>query len=321
MKLKSFLFSLLAFISFSANSQIATGYVKDKQGHPLRGVTISEKGTANATASDSSGHYAINVAAKSTLVFSGIGFIPQEIRVGSNRDINITLEREENAMDEVVVVGYGTQKKINLTGAVAQVTSKVLESRPAPGLTRMLQGALPNLNIKIVDGNPTRGASYNIRGATSIGAGGSALILIDGVEGDPNLVNPNDVESVSILKDASSAAIYGSRAAFGVVLITTKTAKKGKVKVDFNSSYTINQRIITPKGVTNGYQWAKNFDEAFNAWYDYKSHPISVNNIYPFSLEYLDELKKHSEDPGLPEVVFNKEKIGTNILAIQIGTT
>ncbi len=206
------------------------------------------------------------------------------------------------------MVGYGTQKKVNLTGAVAQISSEQLESRPAPNLTRMLQGALPNLNLKMVDGSPTRGATYNIRGITSIGAGGSALVLIDGVEGDPNLINPNDVESVSILKDASSAAIYGSRAAFGVVLITTKSAKKGKVKVDVSSSYSVNQRTVTPKLITNGYQWAKNFDEAFNAWYDYNSHPISVNNVFPFSLEYLDALKQHDENPSLPEVVYNDAK-------------
>src|SRR5690606_11645753 len=153
---------------------------------------------------------------------------------------------------------------------------------------------------------PTRGATFNVRGSTSIGAGGSALVLIDGVEGDPNMINPNDIESVTVLKDASSAAIYGSRAAFGVVLITTKNPKAGKATVTLNSNFSMNNRVVEPKLVTNGYEWAKNFNEAFNAWYDYKSTPISVNNIYPFSLEYLEALKKHSENTGGQEVVFNK---------------
>ncbi len=193
-----------------------------------------------------------------------------------------------------------------MTGAVSQVTSEVLENRPAASLSRMLQGALPNLNLKMVDGSPTRGATFNVRGSTSIGAGGSALVLIDGVEGDPNMINPNDIESVTVLKDASSAAIYGSRAAFGVVLITTKNPKAGKATVTLNSNFSMNNRVVEPKLVTNGYEWAKNFNEAFNAWYDYKSTPISVNNIYPFSLEYLEALKQHSENPGGEEVVFNK---------------
>ncbi|MBZ4190137.1 SusC/RagA family TonB-linked outer membrane protein [Niabella beijingensis] len=291
-----------------------TGIVTDSAHNPVTGATITVQDQSITALSGVDGYFKLRLKPGTyTLSITHVSYLPKELKLsvtsGQNEPRTIELQTKPgSSMEEVVVVGYGTQKKINLTGAVAQIGSEALEDRPSPNLTRMLQGALPNLNIKMVDGSPTRSATYNLRGATSIGAGGSALVLIDGVEGDPNLVNPNDVESVSILKDASSAAIYGSRAAFGVVLITTKSAKKGRVKVDVNSSYTINKRIITPKLVTNGYQWAKNFDEAFNAWYDYKSHPISVNNIYPFSLEYLDELKKHDEDPSLPQVVYNEQK-------------
>ncbi|HMF71789.1 MAG TPA: SusC/RagA family TonB-linked outer membrane protein, partial [Flavitalea sp.] len=292
---------------------IIAGIVKDESGVPLAGANVIVDGSGKFSITDIEGKFNISIAPGNYMVV--VSYInhtavrqPVQVKSGSTEIINIVLSADNTNMSEVVVVGYGTQKKLNLTGAVSQVTAEVLENRPAPNLTRLLQGALPNLNLKMVDGSPTRGATFNIRGITSIGSGGSALVLIDGIEGDPNLVNPMDVESVSVLKDASSAAVYGSRAAFGVVLITTKSAKKGKIRVDYSSSYSVNRRIVEPKLVTNGYEWAKNFDEAFNAWNDYNSHPISVNNIYPFSLEYLDELKKHNEDPSLPQVQYNAAK-------------
>jgi TonB-linked SusC/RagA family outer membrane protein len=291
-----------------------SGVITDDAGIPIAGANILLEGTAKlSSTSGNDGKFNISIQpGKYTITISYINFksFKQTVQVKSDENLvlTISLSPDKNDLNEVVVVGYGTQKKLNLTGAVAQISAEVLESRPSPSLTRMLQGTLPNLNLKMIDGTPTREATFNIRGTTSIGAGGSALVLIDGIEGDPNLVNPNDVETVSVLKDASSAAIYGSRAAFGVVLITTKTAKKGKIKVDYSGSYSFNQRTVVPKNVTNSYEWAKNFDESFNAWYDYNSHPISVNSIYPFSLEYLDALKKHNDDPSLPQVEFNSSK-------------
>ncbi|HMM18868.1 MAG TPA: SusC/RagA family TonB-linked outer membrane protein, partial [Petrimonas sp.] len=291
----------------SGQNSTLKGVVKDVDGIPLIGVNVVEKGTTNGTVTDIDGNFSINVKTHSTVIFTYIGFAEQELVWDGNSVMNVVLREDLELLDEVVVVGYGTQRKVNLTGAVSQVSNEVLENRPAPNLTRLLQGTLPNLNIRMSDGSPTRAADYNIRGITSIGAGGSALVLIDGVEGDPNLLNPNDIESVSILKDASSSAIYGSRAAFGVVLITTKSAQEGKPKVNLNISQSFNKRTIDPGLVTNGYQWAKNFDDAFYAWYDYITHPISVNSIFPFSLEYLDRLKEHDENPDLPEVVFNEQ--------------
>lgn len=286
---------------------IIKGTVTDQNGAPIPGVTVLVKGTTKGTTTDLDGFYTITVSENSTLVYSFIGYVTQEVHLGNKTLIDITLSEDVSALEEVVVVGYGEQKKINLTGAVSQIGSEAIENRPAPNLTRMLQGALPNLNIRMVDGSPTRSSSFNIRGTTSIGAGGNALVLIDGVEGDPNLVNPNDVESVTILKDASSAAVYGSRAAFGVVLITTKSAKAGKSKIDININHSINQRTVVPNLVNNGYEWARNFDEAFFGWYDYKTHPISVNSVFPFSLEYLEELRMRNEDPSLPDVTYNEE--------------
>ena len=291
-----------------AQQKTITGKVSDQSGMVIPGASIIVKGTTTGTVTNNNGVFVIvNVPEKSTLVFSFIGMKTQEVTLDSKQEIAVVLQENFIGLDEVVAIGYGTIKKINLTGAVSQIGSEIIENRPAPNLTRMLQGTLPNLNIKMADGSPTRTSTFNIRGVTSIGAGGNALVLIDGVEGDPNLVNPNDVESISILKDASSSAIYGSRAAFGVVLITTKSAKQGQSELNFNISHSINQRTVVPNLVTNGYEWAKNFDDAFFAWYDYKTHPISVNSIFPFSLEYLEELKRRNENPGLPEVVYNEE--------------
>lgn len=283
-----------------------SGKITDENGEPIPGATVVIKGTGTGTTTDIDGEFKLSAPENSVLVCSFMGYIAQEKAIGNSTTLSIILKEKISALNEVVVVGYGQQKKINLTGAVNQVGTEVTENRPAPNLTRMLQGTLPNLNIKMVDGSPTRSASFNIRGATSIGAGGDALVLIDGVEGDPNLINPNDVESVTILKDAASAAVYGSRAAFGVVLITTKSAKAGAAKLNVNISHSINKRTVVPDLVSNGYEWASNFDEAFYGWYDYKTHPISVNSVFPFSLEYLDRLKEHNETPGLPDVVFNE---------------
>lgn len=288
------------------------GTVKDKKGQPLAGSTVKVVEINRTVSTDGDGRFSIALNPGTySLMVSYISYVSQQkagvaVEEGKTVSVDFELEEGQGNLNEVVVVGYGTQKKANLTGAVSQISANTLENRPAPNLTRMLQGTLPNLNIKMVDGSPTRGATYNVRGTTSIGAGGSALVLIDGVEGDPNRINPNDIESVTVLKDASSAAVYGSRAAFGVVLITTKNPVKGQVKVNFSSNYSINKRTVEPKLVTNGYEWAKNFNDAFNAWYDYKSNPISVNNIFPFSLDYLERLKEHAEDPSLPEVVYNE---------------
>jgi TonB-dependent SusC/RagA subfamily outer membrane receptor len=205
-------------------------------------------------------------------------------------------------MDQVVVVGYGTQRKVNLTGAVSQVSGAVLSDRPMPSVSRGLEGVIPNLNITMTDGKPTRSPAFNVRGVTSIGTGGQALVLIDGVPGDPNLLNPNDIENISVLKDAASAAIYGARGSFGVVLITTKNPGKGKVHVNFSSSYTINQKTVDPKIVNDGYEWTKDFVDAYSSWYDYRSAPSTINGILPYSPAYLDSLKARSQDPSLPKV-------------------
>jgi TonB-linked SusC/RagA family outer membrane protein len=284
----------LASTTIYAQRITITGTVSDEKGAPLPGSTVQLKGTTTGGLTDLNGKYSIEVPGpNSTLVFSFVGYVQKEIQVLNQTVINITLREDVQGLEEVVVVGYSTQKKLNLTAAVDQITNETLENRSVPNLTQGLQGVMPNLNIKLLDGKPIQAPSYNIRGTTSIGQGGSALILIDGVEGDPSLLNPNDIASVSMLKDAASASIYGARGAFGVVLITTKNPEKGKTSVTFSSNYSFKSPIARPDFVTDGYTYVKMFVDAFLNGDG--SFPQNINKTQKVSQAYLDEFKLRSE--------------------------
>ncbi len=232
--------------------QIIRGTVTDDGGSGLPGVSILQKGTQSGTVTDANGKFELDVSnERAVLVFSFVGYISQEIEVGNKTSLEVKLKVDTKALEEVVVVGYGTQTKANLTGAVASVSGKVLESRPLVNIAQGLQGLVPNLNINLNSGAPGKGASYNIRGNTSINGGGP-LILVDGVQMDPNLINPADVASVTVLKDAASAAIYGVRGAYGVILITTKTPNKNNpLRVNYSTSYTSSRPTRLPKYVNS----------------------------------------------------------------------
>jgi TonB-dependent SusC/RagA subfamily outer membrane receptor len=297
---KSFLSVALLFLYVGtfAQTKTITGIVKDNENFPIPGVNVIIKGTKIHSVTDQKGQYTLPDAdEKSTIVFSFIGFLTQEIAPGNKTTINVNLKADAQTLNEMVVVGYGVQKKANLTGAVDQVRGDVLQNRPIPNLTQGLQGVMPNLNIRMQDGKPTQSPQYNIRGTTSIGQGGSALVLIDGFEGDPSLLNPNDVESVSILKDAASAAIYGARGAFGVLLITTKKPEKGRTNIAFSTNVAIKTPLQTPDFVTDGYTWAKMFSEAFVNGDG--AFPQNANKTQKFSQAYLDEFKRRV-DSGQP---------------------
>ena len=281
------------------------GVVLDDQGAPLSGVSVQVKGTDKGVITNAAGRFSLEVADNVVLMISSVGYEAQEVPVGNENDITVHLKTSASDLNEVVVVGYGTQKKANLTGAVAQVSSEVLDNRSLPNLTQGLEGVVPNLNITMLDGKPIQSPSYNVRGTTSIGQGGNALVLIDGVEGDPSLINPNDVASVTVLKDASSAAIYGARGAFGVVLITTKSAKKGKTAVSYSSGYSFKSPTAIPDQVNNGYEYAKMFSEAYSAGSNYSQLPQNINKTQKFSQAYLDAFKQHDEDPSLPKTEVN----------------
>ncbi|TLU99485.1 TonB-dependent receptor [Dyadobacter luticola] len=234
----------------------------DGQG-TLPGVSVVLKGTSQGTTTDANGKYSLVVPnGEAVLVFSFVGYTSQEVIVGSRTNIDLTLAADNKALSEVVVVGYGTQKRVNLTGAVSQVQAKDLENRPLNNMSQILQGMIPNLNITFSTGQPGKGGNLNVRGETSVNGGGP-LVLIDGIPGDINRINPNDVESVSVLKDAAASAIYGARGAFGVILVTTKTAKNGKTTVSYSNNFGWGKPTVSTDFMTNGYEYVKINDEAF----------------------------------------------------------
>lgn len=289
-----------------------SGKVVDEKGEPLAGATIMLVEAGKGAQADINGAFSITADEGTyTMVVSFISFeskrVPGvKIRSGEDTKVNsITLVAQSGTLNEVLVVGYGTQKKQNLTGAVDQVTSKVLENRSLPNLTQGLQGVIPNLNLTPLDGKPVQSPSFNIRGTTSIGQGGNALVLVDGVEGDPSRINPNDVASVSVLKDAASASIYGARGAFGVILITTKNPSKEKTSITYSFNQSIKSPTTVPNFVTNGYTFAKMFNEGWSAWNDYSQTPQNINKTVKFSQAYLQELERHANDPSLPQTIVN----------------
>ena len=303
------LLAIALFMSTIAMAQgggtTVSGTVTDASQLPMVGVSVTVEGTDDGTITGINGEYTIKVPANGSLTFSFIGYKSQTVAVGTKTTVNVQMAEDNTTLDEVVVVGYGTQKKANLTGAVEQVTSEVFEGRPVANTTQMLQGAVPNLNLQMTDGKPMRTASYNVRGTTSVGQGGSALVLIDGVEGDPSLLNPDDIESVSVLKDAASSSIYGSRAPYGVVLITTKAAKTGKTTVNYSATFSIQTPTADYDYVSDGYTWAEHF---YTAYYNYNhSNPSGINKTQQFSTAWLAEYKARKESGNLGTVVSNGE--------------
>ncbi|MDY7395148.1 TonB-dependent receptor [Aureibaculum sp. 2210JD6-5] len=294
-KVLSFLLLILFVHQGWAQSIKINGTVKDAEtNQPLPGASVLIKGTTIGVETDFDGNYTIDVPSKeAVLKFSFVSFQTQEIVVGDKTTINVTLQVDSQSLEEVVVVGYGTQKKVNLSGSVEVVDMKKLEDRPTANVSQGLQGTVANLNITFANGAPGGTASINIRGYTSIN-GGSPLVLIDGVpssEEDLTRMNPDDIASISVLKDASSAAIYGARAAFGVLLVTTKEG--GKNKITYSNSLIWGKPTITPDPITDPYIFSRLLD-------------ISTNNTPWDYVNYTDETyawaRDRSNDPTVPNV-------------------
>ena len=235
------------------------GNVSDAKGEPIVGATISEKGGTGGTITDINGDFTLELAPVNAITISYVGFKPQTLKPTDG--IHVTLDEQAKGLDEVVVIGYGTKKKANLIGAVSTVGAEELKDRPVTNLGQMLQGQVPNLNISFNTGTPGEAATLNIRGKTSITNSGAPLVLIDGVEGSIDRINPNDIESVSVLKDAASAAIYGARAGFGVVLITTKNNKDGQAHITYNGRFSFSAPTTKTNFMTVGYDVARLVDE------------------------------------------------------------
>lgn len=302
----------LSDYSVSQQQKSISGKVVDSAGAPLPGVSVVLKGTTNGTITDANGKYLLaNISANTTLQFSFVGMKSQEVNVEGKTTINITLADETIGLEEVVAVGYGTQKKENLTGAIATTDTKKLDSRPLTNLGQGLQGLVPGLNASVANGHPGSGATFNVRGYTSIN-GGDPLILVDGLQMDPNQINPADVESVTVLKDAASAAIYGGRAAYGVILITTKKGMKDTpMNINYSYDYTMTRPTRLPTMVNSldyitmyreanttgalsgGVSGSRNFtDLDVEKVKAYMANPIPINSVYidpadPTSYRYV----------------------------------
>lgn len=273
-----------------------SGIVTELNGEPIIGANIVEKGTTNGTVTDLNGVYALQINTNATLIVSYIGYNTQEIKTGSNSTINIKLSEDSQSLEEVVIVGYGTQKKINLAGAVETVNTKSLADRATNNIGMALQGLVPNLNITTSGGAADDVPNFNIRGVASINEGGNPLILVDGVPAsteDFSRMNPSDIENISILKDASSAAIYGARAAFGVILATTKKGDGDKLTVNFNNDISIRSLTRLPQIVYDPYIQASYKKEMGKPWYDL------------YTDEELKYAQKRRDDPSLPDAIIN----------------
>ncbi|MDX9883118.1 MAG: TonB-dependent receptor [Prolixibacteraceae bacterium] len=252
-------------LKVAQQSKSVSGRITDSSGAPLPGVTVVVKGTTKGTITGNEGNYTLSdVPADATLVFSFVGMKTQEIPLEGKTIVDIIMSEEAVGIEEVVAVGYGTQKKVNLTGSVSAVDAEALEAIPVQNAVQALQGQIPGLYITQTSGGALDArASLNIRGLTTIGqgSGGSPLVLIDGMEGDLFTINPQDIESVSVLKDAASSSIYGSRAPFGVILVTTKKGKAGRTVINYNNSFRFGNAINMPQEM-DSYTWATYFNDA-----------------------------------------------------------
>lgn len=229
-------------------------------GEPVIGATVLVKGVSTGTATDMDGNFSLNVASKAVLVVSSIGYETQEVPVNGRQFINVVLKSDVVALKDVVVVGYGVQKKVNLTGAVSSVSTDELEGKPISNVLEAMQGTTPGLVIQQGSSTPGSVPSINIRGLNTMN-NNDPLVIIDGIEGSLGNLNPADIEQISILKDASSTAIYGSRASNGVVLVTTKKGKAGKVEISYDFMYGVQQPTSLPK-IADSWVYAELYNEA-----------------------------------------------------------
>ena len=260
-----FFFSLTFISPLLAQTKQIQGVITTSDGAPLSGVNVSVKGSNTGTVSNDAGRYSIQAGPGSVLQFSYAGYFTKEVSVDAQSQVDVSMEENMQALDNVVVIGYGTQKKVNLSGAVAQVSGKDLENRPVANVTSALQGMLPGVTVFRGSGQPgSEGLGFRIRGFSSANQA-SALVLVDGVEQDLNLLDPNDIASISVLKDASASAIYGARAASGVILVTTKQGSGGQTRINLSSYYGLNITARQPQRL-NSWDEQTLIDEArFNA--------------------------------------------------------
>ena len=264
----------------------------DSAGEPLIGVSIVVKGTTIGTTTDLDGRFSLSTSMGSTLQVSYVGYTSQEVKVTSTSLLRIVMKEDMAQLEEVVVVGYGTQKKVNLTGSVASVTAEDLVNKPVMSTAQAIAGLAPGLSVITNSGRPGSGASVRIRGTgTFSSAGNSPLVLIDGLSGSMDDVDPNDIESISFLKDAASASIYGNRAANGVILIETKKGKEGKISISYNNSF--------------GWQKATELPDFLPSWEYAEYYNLAMQNMgrqATYSTDDIQKYKNGSDPDNYPNV-------------------
>ncbi|MDI3319451.1 TonB-dependent receptor [Pinibacter soli] len=293
------------------------GQVTDSKGTPLAGANVTAQKAKKTVVTDANGRFEMkDISYDETLVISYTGYVSQKIAANSSRINSVVLEEDVKALSGVVVVGYGTQKKVNLTGAVSQVSGEDIGYHATPSITNSLQGLIPGLNIQANSGNPSEKPDINIRGFNSVN-GGSPLILIDGIQGDIERVNPLDVETVTVLKDAASAAIYGARGAFGVILITTKKGKSGNLAVNYTNNFGRTTPIVRTDYISDPYQYGKIVD-AFLSGYngttytnytdaDYaKEKQVAEGTLAPFNEKQADGTYKFFGKTNWYDMIFRQ---------------
>lgn len=251
------LVGLFAIFATAIQAQTVTGNVKDSNGEEIIGATVMEKGTKNGTVTDIDGNFSIKVENGKTLVFSYIGMKTKEVKVAGNSPINVTLEDENTTLNEVVVVGYGTMKKKDLTGSIVTVNADAIAAVPVSNATEALTGKMAGVQVTTTEGSPDADVSIRVRGGGSVSQSLEPLYIVDGfpVESISDIA-PSDIQDMTVLKDASSTAIYGSRGANGVILITTKNGKEGKVNVSYNTYYAV-KKVANHLDVLGSYDYAK----------------------------------------------------------------
>lgn len=267
---------------------MCTGTIVDNDGEPMLGATVRVEGTSLATSTDLDGKFSLaGVKKGATLIITYIGYNPMNV-VWNGEPLQIVMADQTNALDEVVVVGYGVQKKVNLTGAVSQVKGEELAKRPVGDAAQMLQGMIPGLTVTNGNsGRPGGSATLQLRGQGNLSGTGTPYVLVDGVEMDLSEVNPTDIESISVLKDAGASAIYGARAAYGVVLVTTKRGQEGKMRVSYQGTVGWNAPTRLPD-MLDGYEFAKMWNHAVGN--------AGVSRFY--SDEKLELLRQFRDNPS-----------------------
>ena len=277
------------------NQKAIAGIIKDVNGEPIIGANVVEKGTTNGTVTDIEGRFSLNVALGATLVVSYIGYTTTVLKASDKKNLMVKLYEDTKKLDEVVVVGYGVQKKKLVTGATVQVKGDEIAKMNTTNPLQAMQGQTPGVSIASTSGQPGADMKVSIRGLGTVG-NSAPLYLIDGVGGDISTLNPADIESIDVLKDAASAAIYGSAGANGVVLITTKQGREGKAQISFDAYYGI-QNVARKANMLNAKEYMAIMDEqALNSglsaydWSQYQSIYDANGNVY--DTDWVDTMFK-----------------------------